>query len=85
MNDPLSLQEAVDLAVFIVRLTIDMDRLSDGTFAKPEAAPVCGGAMQVLLISPKSFDWIVQPRLRAGHAAQPRPVKAAPRLTRINS
>lgn len=68
MNDPVSLQEAVDLAVFIVRLTIDMDRLSDGTFAKPEAAPVCGGAMQVLLITPKSSEWIVQPQLRASSA-----------------
>jgi hypothetical protein len=65
MNQPLSVQEAVDLAVFIVRLTVDMDRLSDGTFAEPEAVPICGGALQVLVITSKGFNWIVQPRLRA--------------------
>jgi len=68
MNAPLSLQEAVDLAVFVVRLTIDMDRLSDGTFAEPEGVPVCGGAMQVLLINAKGSSWILQPRLRPGQA-----------------
>ena len=66
MNAPLSLQEAVDLAVFIVRLTVDMDRLSDGTFSEPEGVPVCGGALQVLLINSKGFNWIVEPQLRVG-------------------
>jgi len=68
MNAPLSLQEAVDLAVFIVRLTVDMDRLSDGTFAEPEGIPTCGGALQVLLITSKGFNWILQPQLRVGLA-----------------
>ena len=54
--------------MFIVRLTIDMDRLSDGTFAEPEGVPVCGGAMQVLLINAKGSSWILEPRLRPGHA-----------------
>jgi hypothetical protein len=66
MNDPLSLQEAVDLAVFIVRLTVDMDRLSDGTFAEPEGMPVCGGALQVLVITSSGFDWVVRPQLHVG-------------------
>jgi hypothetical protein len=68
MNAPLSLQEAVDLAVFIVRLTVDMDRLSDGTFAEPETVPVCGGAMQVLLINADGVSWVVEPRLRVAQA-----------------
>lgn len=68
MNAPLSLQEAVDLAAFIVRLTIDMDRLSDGTFAEPEGIPICGGALQVLMITSKGFNWILQPQLRVSLA-----------------
>jgi hypothetical protein len=68
INQPLSQQEAIDLAVFIVRLTIDMDRLSDGTFADPEAMPLCGGAMQVLMITSQGYSWVVQPQLRVSRA-----------------
>lgn len=68
MNAPLSLQEAVDLATFMVRLTIDMERLTDGTYAEPMEAPVCGGAIQVLLVTSRGSRWIVEPRLRPSSA-----------------
>jgi hypothetical protein len=64
LNPPLAVQDAVDLAAFFVRLTIDMDRLSDGTLAEPEGVPVCGGALQVLVITSKGFTWVLQPELR---------------------
>jgi hypothetical protein len=69
---PLSMQDAVDFATFIVRTTIDMQRFSDGTVAEPNGIPGCGGPVRVLAVNRQQTSWIVDPALtvvaRAGLA-----------------
>jgi hypothetical protein len=70
LNAPLSLQDALDLAMFVVRLTIDMERLTDGTIAMPEGIPACGGDVHSLLVSRTTSTWIIEPTLRPREAGQ---------------
>ena len=69
---PLSMQDAIDFASFLVRTTIDMQRFSDGTVAVPKGIPGCGGPMRVLAINRQQTTWIADPTLtvvaRAGIA-----------------
>ena len=63
LNLPITLQDALDLALFVVRTTIDMERFTDGTFGAPRRIPVCGGGIQALAVTPSSTDWIMRPVL----------------------
>jgi hypothetical protein len=69
---PLSMQDAIDFATFIVRTTIDMQRFSDGTGAMPNSIPGCGGPVRVLAVNRQQTSWIADPALtvvaRAGLA-----------------
>jgi len=69
---PLSMQDAIDFATFIVRTTIDMQRFSDGTAALPNSVPGCGGPIRVLAVNRQQTTWIADPALtvvaRAGLA-----------------
>jgi hypothetical protein len=62
---PIAMQDAVDLATFLIRTTIDMQRFSDGTFGDPANAPSCGGAVRVLAITRGRADWVAEPALSA--------------------
>ena len=53
----------VDVATFIVRLTIDMERLTDGTFAAPQTSPLCGGPIQMIVVNRAGGRWIASPGL----------------------
>jgi hypothetical protein len=55
---PATLQDAVDLAAFLVRTTVDMQRFSDGTAFSPGLVPGCGGEIQMLAVTPTGVDWI---------------------------
>jgi hypothetical protein len=55
---PATLQDAADLAFFLVRTTIDMQRFSDGTALAPGLVPGCGGRTQMLAVKPGGVEWI---------------------------
>jgi hypothetical protein len=58
MLHPLALQDAVDLAHFFIRTTIDMQRFSDGTRDMPEVPPTCGGPITTLAIRRRGAEWV---------------------------
>ncbi len=60
---PLTLQDAIDCATFLIRTTIGMQRFSDGTAGKPGGVPGCGGAIRVLAVSRKDSLWVARPDL----------------------
>lgn len=60
---PLTLQDAVDCAMFLIRTTIGMQRFSDGTSHQPGGVPGCGGAIRVLSVGHKASEWVARPEL----------------------
>jgi hypothetical protein len=54
---PITVQDAVDYATFLIRTTIDMQRFSDGTVAQPGLVPACGGPINVLVIERGCVRW----------------------------
>jgi hypothetical protein len=55
---PSTLQDAVDLAYFMIDTTVQMQRFSDGTFASQKAIPGCGGPTQCLAVMPAGVRWV---------------------------
>lgn len=55
---PITLQDGVDFASFLVRTTIDMQRFSNGTQASPVGVPGCGGPLQVLAVERSKPTWV---------------------------
>jgi len=55
---PVTLQDAADMASFLVRTTIDMQRFSDGTALAPGLIPGCGGRTQMLAVTRSNVEWI---------------------------
>jgi hypothetical protein len=62
---PITMQDAVDLATFLIRTTIDMQRFSDGIEEDPGNAPSCGGPVRVLAVTRGRSDWVAVPILSA--------------------
>lgn len=67
---PLTAQDAVDLAFFLVETTIHMQRFSDGTIASRSMSglgevPGCGGPVQGIVVRPGRVDWISRNGLKA--------------------
>jgi hypothetical protein len=60
---PVTLQDAADMAAFLVRTTIDMQRFSDGTALAPGLVPGCGGVTQMLAVTRTGVQWISRRRL----------------------
>lgn len=59
------LQDAVDLALFCVRTTIEMQRFSDGINLAPGASATCGGPIDVAVVEPnEGFRWVQNKSLR---------------------
>lgn len=54
---PITVQDAVDYATFLIRTTIDMQRFSDGTVAHPNLIPACGGPIHALVVERNSTRW----------------------------
>lgn len=64
----MSLQDAIDLAVLLVRATTELQRLSDGIVGSPGQFPTCGGRIDVAVITPsEGFRWLQQRDLEASH------------------
>lgn len=60
---PLTLQDAVDCATFLISTTIGMQRFSNGTAADPGGIPGCGGPIRILAIMRKESQWVAPPAL----------------------
>jgi hypothetical protein len=61
--DGMTLQDAIDYAVFVVRTTIDIQRFADGTRSGPKRPPISGGPIDVAIIRPYAgFEWVKQKR-----------------------
>jgi hypothetical protein len=60
LGDVLSVQDALDMATFVVRMTIDMERMTDGTYASEGDIPACGGRVQAILISSARTEWVLR-------------------------
>jgi 20S proteasome alpha/beta subunit len=72
INYPITLQDAIDLAVFFVRTTIDTQRFTDGIVATPGGWPGCGGPINIITVQQDRVEWVSQPvlqvRARGGQA-----------------
>jgi len=66
---PITMQDAVDLASFLIRTTIDMQRFSDGTHGQPGDVPGCGGPIRVLAVTRAGAEWVVDAPLAGATAA----------------
>lgn len=55
---PTTLQDAADMASFLVRTTIDMQRFSDGIALSPGIVPGCGGLTQLLAVTRAGVEWV---------------------------
>lgn len=61
----MTMQDAVDFAVLMVKSTISMQRFSDGLHMAPGAMPVCGGEIDVAVITHREeFKWLKKKELR---------------------
>lgn len=66
----MTLQDAVDLATFLVHTTIQMQRFSDGIRMSPGVSANCGGAIDVAVIEPENgFTWMRHKTLHAPRTA----------------
>jgi hypothetical protein len=64
---PITVQDALDYADFLVRTTIDMQRFSDGTLALPGLVPGCGGPVQLLIVERDGTSWAQAPPRSVPH------------------
>lgn len=64
---PITVQDAIDLAVFLVRTTIDMQRFSDGIVALPGGWSGCGGPINVIAVQQNGVEWVSKPSLEVRH------------------
>jgi len=59
----MTLQDAIDFVVFLIRATIDMQRFSDGTLVAPGALPGVGRPIDIAVVTPYVFRWVQKKRL----------------------
>lgn len=66
----MTLQDAVDLATFLVHTTIQMQRFSDGVAMQPGASANCGGPIDVAVVEPNDgFAWVQHKGLQGERAS----------------
>jgi len=64
----MTMQDAIDFCVLIIKTTSAIQRFSDGIIAEPGAIPGVGGAVDVAVILPdKGFAWIKKKELTPGN------------------
>ena len=61
----LMLQDGIDLALSLVRITVEIERFAFGTNEAPGEVPGVGGAVDVLIVTPSGVQWIKQKALSA--------------------
>lgn len=62
---PITLEDAVDFARFLIRTTVDMQRFSDGLLGGARGIPGCGGPVRVVAVTRGGVQWVDQPSLAA--------------------
>ena len=62
---PITVQDAIDLASFLIRTTIDMQRFSDGIRARVGRVPGCGGAARIVVVRRDGVEPVAWPPLTA--------------------
>jgi hypothetical protein len=62
---PVTVQDAVDFATFLIRTTIDMQRFSDGIVSGGGGVPGCGGETRVVAVQRGDVEWVSQGYLTA--------------------
>jgi hypothetical protein len=67
LNYPITIQDGIDCACFLVRTVVDMQRFTFATTAEPDQleVPGCGGPVQVLAIERSGPRWVEQLELTA--------------------
>ena len=66
MLNMMNLQDAVDLAVLLIRTTIDVQRLTHGTVATPGSWPGVGGPIEIATVTARNgFQWLQATQLQA--------------------
>ncbi|MGO9488142.1 MAG: hypothetical protein ACLQBB_03830 [Solirubrobacteraceae bacterium] len=62
--EPITMQDAIDWAMLLIRTTIDVQRLTDGIRANDDGGiPGCGGPVRVLALDQDSYEWVSRPAL----------------------
>ena len=61
--DALMMQDGIDFASSLVRITVEMQRFSHGTIADSSDIPGVGGSVDILAITPFEIQWISRKRL----------------------
>jgi 20S proteasome alpha/beta subunit len=65
MIDAMTLQDAIDFSIFLIRTTIDMQRFSDGIKLDPGEVAGTGGAIDICVVRPnEGFSWVQKKELR---------------------
>jgi hypothetical protein len=63
--DAMTLQDAIDFAIFLIRTTIDMQRFSDGIVLDPGDIPGTGGSIDISIVRPnEGFSWVQKKELK---------------------
>ncbi len=62
---PITLQDGIDFASFLIRTTIDMQRFSDGTQAFQAGLPGCGGPTRIAIVRRADVEWVAPSVLSA--------------------
>lgn len=66
----MNLQDAVDFAVFLIRTTIDAQRLTHGMAAAPGSWPGVGGPIEIAVVTPhQGFVWLQRTALQGERPA----------------
>lgn len=68
---PITMQDAVDLAAFLISTTVGMQRFSDGTHARPGELPGCGGPVRVLSVTRDGVRWVTDNSLVVDSGSAP--------------
>jgi hypothetical protein len=64
MIEGMTLQDAIDFSIFLIRTTIDMQRFSDGIILEPGDVAGTGGAIDICVIQPnEGFSWVQKKEL----------------------
>jgi hypothetical protein len=66
---PITLQDGIDLASFLIRTTIDMQRFTRRIRSGPTTFPTCGGDTQVLAVRRSDVEWVTFGALQADRPA----------------
>jgi len=64
MIEAMTLQDAIDFSIFLIRTTIDMQRFSDGIILDPGEVAGTGGPIDICVIQPnEGFSWVQKKQL----------------------